>query len=279
MQPEILLFFAKYIELELGIVYAEHNYFQLQNRLEDIAKILLVDSVERLYANAKEEIAGQFKQLLLDLATNNETSFFRDQKVFQAIEDLFLPLFVQESPKNSQLRVWSAASSSGQEALSVSMVLKEWNLKNSQNIQFSVLGTDISERILKRAKAAQYTQLEVQRGLPQNLLNKYFIKNSEERWEASSELMSHIQFRKQNLLEPFLFTEKFHLIFCRNVLIYQNIDSKKEILKRLTEMLHPGGFLVLGSGESLMGLSNDYEQSTSNGAVIYRKKEMVLRAA
>ncbi len=279
MQPEILLFFAKYIESELGIVYAEHNFFQLQNRLEEISKLLAVESVEKLYLIAKEGISGQFKQLLLDLATNNETSFFRDSKVFRAIETVALPWFLQTSPVGSEFRIWSAASSTGQEALSVSILFHEWNLKNNQKIQFSIMATDISERILNRAKEAHYSQLEIQRGLPATYLIKYFTKNDQERWTASAELTQHIQFRKQNLLEPFLFTKPFHIIFCRNVLIYQTVESKKKILNRLTEMLVPGGYLILGSGESLLGLSSDYQQVLSDGAVIYQKKDQLTKVA
>ena len=279
MRPEILQFFAKYIETELGIVYAEHNYFQLQNRLEEIAKLLSVESVEQLYSNAKVSISGQFKQLLLDLATNNETSFFRDHKVFKAIEALVIPSFLQNSPAHSELRIWSAASSTGQEALSISMLIKEWNLKNGKTIPFSIIGTDISGRILIRAKEAHYSQLEIQRGLPAPYIVKYFEKNEQDRWKASPELTKHIQFRKQNLLEPFLFTKMFHVIFCRNMLIYQNVERKKEILSRLTEMLLPDGFLILGSGESLLGLSNDYQQAASEGAVVYQKRDKLLKAA
>lgn len=279
MQPDILLFFAKYIESELGIVYAEHNYFQLQNRLEEITKLLSVDSVEQLYQTAKVGITGQFKQLLLDLATNNETSFFRDPKVFKALENVVLPSFLAGNPPHTELRIWSAASSTGQESLSVSMLIQEWNAKNGKNISFSITATDISERILARAKEAQYSQLEIQRGLPAPYMIKYFKKNEQDRWTASSELTKHIQFKKQNLLEPFLFSKKFHVIFCRNVLIYQSVKSKIEILNRITEMLIPGGYLILGSGESLLGLSGDYIQTASEGAVIYLKKEELLKVA
>ena len=279
MQPEILHFFAKYIESQLGIIYADHNYFQLQNRLEEIAKLLSVDSVEKLYANAKIDISGPFKQLLLDLATNNETSFFRDPKVFKAIEAVVLPSFCQSAQAGSEFRVWSAASSTGQEALSISMLIQDWNAKNGRNLNFSIIATDISERILNRAREGKYTQLEIQRGLPAACMVKYFLKNDQDHWIASPELMKQIQFKKQNLLEPFLFTKKFNLILCRNVLIYQSVQKKKEILDRVTEMLLPGGYLILGSGESLLGLSTDYQQTPSEGAVVSQQREDLKKIA
>ena len=147
------------------------------------------------------------------------------------------------------------------------------------NLPFSVQATDISERILARAKAGSYTQLEVQRGLPAPYLVKYFGKNDQDMWSASAELMAHIHYKKLNLLDPFSFPKKFNIILCRNVLIYQNLKSKIAILNKVTEMLAPGGFLILGSGESLFGLSNDYVQVASDGAVIYTKREKAPVAA
>lgn len=280
MQHErVLPFFAKYIESELGIVYAEHNYFQLQNRLEEISKLLAVENLEKLFKLAETGITGQFKQLLLDLATNNETSFFRDMKVFKAIENLVLPEFQKNNPGGTEMKIWSGASSTGQEALSLSMMITEWNLKAAKPIRYSILGTDISERILLRAKSAEYSQLEVQRGLPTPYLLKYFQKNDQDRWTAQKSITAAIEFRKQNLLAPFEFSGKFHLILLRNVLIYQPLANKVEILKRVTEKLAPGGVLILGSGESLLGLSSDYTQAAFEGAVIYLKKGAQQTAA
>jgi chemotaxis protein methyltransferase CheR len=268
----ILSFFAKFIESELGIIYAEHNYFQLQNRLEEIAKLLNFDGIEDLYAQAQQKISGEFRQLLLDVATNNETSFFRDPKLFTAIESLLLSQFKGQNKRPQRLSIWSAASSSGQEALSTAMLLAEFNEKSGENIQFSISGTDISERVLNRAKTGQYSQLEVQRGLSAPLLNKYFKKNDQERWQVNPDLLKQISYSLLNLKDPFNFPNRFDLILCRNVLIYQSVPAKIEILRKLSDSLIPAGHLVLGSGESLLGLSDDYEQIAAEGAVLYRKK-------
>jgi len=238
----------------------------------DLSLLMSVESLEKLYTLAETGITGQFKQLLLDLATNNETSFFRDMKVFKAIESLVLPGFLQNEPSGAEMRIWSGASSTGQEALSLSIMITEWNLRAPKPIRYSILGTDISERILLRAKKAEYSQLEVQRGLPTPFLLKYFQKNEQDRWTASPSITKPVEFRKQNLLDPFEFSGKFHLILLRNVLIYQPLPNKIEILKRVTEKLAPGGVLILGSGESLLGLSSDYYQTAYEGAVICLKK-------
>ncbi|MGZ3768343.1 MAG: CheR family methyltransferase [Bdellovibrio sp.] len=276
---EILKFFAAYIEKELGIIYAEHNFFQLHNRLEEIAKLKGVAGIEQLYDILKDGMSGQTKQLLLDLATNNETSFFRDPKIFRAIESIFLNNLDEVVGEGGNLRIWSAASSTGQEALSVAILINEFSAKNNKNVAFSIVGTDISERVLIRAKQAEYSQLEVQRGLPVPFLIKYFKKDEKDRWTAMPEITKNIEFKKQNLKEAFNFKEKFHLILCRNVLIYQNVPAKIEILNRMTSLLAPGGLLILGSGESLIGLSTEFDQQNMDGAIIYKKRDLTLKSA
>jgi chemotaxis protein methyltransferase CheR len=270
---DMLKFFAKYIESELGIVYAEHNYFQLENRLEEIAKLVGVPCIQSLYEQAKSGISGQFKQMLLDVATNNETSFFRDPKVFKAIENTILKSVSSFLSPGEKLRIWSAASSTGQEALSLTMMIKEFNLREKQNIGFSILASDISERVLARAKGGSYTQLEVQRGMPAPYLIKYFKKDDEDKWTASSELLAHIDFKKINLKGDFGIREQFHFVLCRNILIYQNVEGKIDIINRIAKVLAPGGYLVLGAGESLLGLSTDFEQCLVEGSILYRKKK------
>lgn len=274
----VLKFFAKYIEQELGIVYSEHNFFQLQNRLEEIAKLVGVPSVAALYEAATKEISGPFKQLLLDVATNNETSFFRDIKVFRAIENLVL----SEAAKlkaGEEFQVWSAAASTGQEALSLAMLVQEYNFRQKTNIRMKLTATDISERALLKCKAGVYTQLEVQRGLPAPYLIKYFKKSDPETWAASPEILDCMTFEKLNLRKDFYFPQKFHLILCRNVLIYQSVENKKAIVRRLCKALVPGGYMVLGAGESLLGISTEFQQCTMDGALLYQKPLSAVRAA
>ncbi len=274
----ILDFFAKYIESELGMVYSDSNYFQLQNRLEEIVKLKNLSGVQELYQTAQKGMGGCLKQLLLDVATNNETSFFRDPKYFNAFGSLVEKHIKGDLFREKELRVWSAASSTGQEALSIAILLNELKAKHSANMPFSILGTDISERALEKAREAKYFQLEVQRGLSTPQILKYFSKD-ERQWMASSELTKNIQYKKMNLRDTHYPYDGFHFIFCRNVLIYQSVENKIDILNKLTARLVPGGFLILGVGESLIGLRQDLETSMLDNAVVYRKKEQVLKAA
>ncbi len=265
MTDPALLFFAKYIETELGIVYSEHNFFQLQRRLEEIAHIKNC-SVPELHAQAQSGISDSLKRLILDTATNNETSFFRDPRVFKAIESVVLSNF----PNGEQLKVWSAASSTGQEALSIAMLIHEFARKRSVPIKFSILASDISERVLEIAKKATYSSLEISRGLEPSHLERYFLKNDQDKWVAASSLTQHIEYKKVNLKSPFTALSKFHVIFLRNVLIYQSVKGKKEILSRILGQLEPNGLLILGTGETLIGISTDFEQVNCEGTTLYR---------
>ncbi len=273
---EILNYFSGYIERELGIQYSKQNSFQLQNRLLEIAKLLGEPGVEALHARAvRDGIRGEFQNLLLDLATNNETSFFRDAKVFTALEEALFRPFIK-SASSRPLKIWSAASSTGQEPLSLTMSLCEL----APELRFEITATDVCDRVLERAKSGAYTLLEVQRGLSPQLLAKYFSKDERtERFTARPSLREKIRYQKQNLLAPFALTGPFDLILCRNVLIYQSVENKRTILGRITALLRDEGILVLGSGESLMGLSEDYLSVSVGGAILYRRKPARARVA
>ncbi len=267
-----LLFFAQLIEKELGIVYQEHNYFQLLNRLEQITTMMKVKDLPSLYELAQKNFDGEFKRKLLDISTNNETSFFRDAKVFHALEKLILEAVEKKTINDNKLRLWSAASSTGQEALSIAILVEELNQKKKIDLKLEILASDICSVALTKAKEARYSDLEVQRGLSDDLLKKYFEKKEDGKWYASSRLTQNITYKELNLKHSFPITDPFNFIFCRNVLIYQSIEGKTDILRRLSNCLVPCGYLVLGSGESLLGLSKDYEQIMVDGAVIYQKK-------
>jgi chemotaxis protein methyltransferase CheR len=277
MPDEVILgWFSKYIERELGIIYSAENFFQLQNRLSDTATLFGCASVEELYQTALKGITAPMKQLLLDVATNNETSFFRDPKVFRAIEKVVIPALLARPGATSRLSIWSAASSSGQEALSVAMTLCEWREKSGQPLEFGITGTDVSERILARARAARYTQLEIQRGLPAAMMLKYFGKDERDAdgcWSAGPKLTRHICYGRQNLTATLDFPAPFDLVLCRNVLIYQNVERKAEILARIHAQIAPGGFLILGAAESMIGITDAFRSEIAEGAVIFRKKE------
>lgn len=266
-------FFADFIEKELGIIYSEPVYYQLQQRLDKVAEHVGLANAEELYVRATSEgITGDFRAYLLDIATNNETSFFRDPSIFAAIESHIIPALKTDFANAISYRVWSAASSFGQEPYSVAMLAFEAKKKDPTLPRFDIKATDISDAALRRAKAAHYTQLEVQRGLSASRLVNYFTKCENSDWQLNNEISSMVEFSKKNLLESFSLMGKFHVILCRYVLIYQDTEKKKEIIRNLIQCLHPKGFLLLGGSESALGLSNEIAQAECKGAVFYRKK-------
>lgn len=268
---EILNFFAKLIETETGIIYEDHNYFQLQDRLEKLVKSFGLVSTQELMDKVKQATQLELRQSLIDLATNNETSFFRDKRFFDCLENYILPDLAKK--KNLfDLKIWSVASSTGQEPYGLMMLLSELGEKIKTPVP-KIYATDISNRVLEKAKLGIYTELEVGRGLAEYYRRKYFLQDDSKNWILRSEIREKVDFRFQNLLKPLLVPNKFDLILCRNVLIYQKIESKKDIIKRLAAVLNPEGLLLLGAGESLLGLSNDFEQRLVDGVAIYSLKK------
>lgn len=282
MNQDSLNFFAKYIEKELGIVYSEASYFQLEYRLNQLCKELGYPTIQELQEAAKSGLSVTAKERVLDIATNNETSFFRDPSVFKALSSVVFPRLAEMKPYG-QLRVWSAACSSGQEAYSVAIEYDQFCqsrgiTKSAPSISF--LLSDISGQILQKAKSATYSKLEVQRGLPDHYLQKYFDQLGDDSFQVKSFLRNEMQFKRLNLLESFLGIGQFDIILCRNVLIYQNIENKKLVLEKLKSCLLPDGVMFLGAAESLLGLSNDFDQETHQGAIFFSltKKQQKIGA-
>lgn len=272
LKAEQLSYFAKYIEEKTGIVYSDNNYYQLEMRLGTIAKSLGLNSGEELWEKSKGGISGTLSQILLDTATNNETLFFRDKKVFGAIENYCIPKLKEMRPLSLVHRVWSAACSNGQEPYSLAMTYAEL-ISKGLKVRCDIWATDFSDRVLGYARQGVYSQLEVQRGLPSNLMIKYFTKNPDDTWAISKDLVRQVRFARLNLLEPWPASELgFDMILCRNVLIYQNTENKKKVLRKIEEKLGPNGFLILGGAESLIGLSDQFNQVTFEGAVLYQRK-------
>jgi chemotaxis protein methyltransferase CheR len=268
-----LKFFADFIEKELGIVYAPMNYFQLEQRLEKIAIFLNLKTAEEVYDRAvKEGIFAEFKQQLLDIATNNETSFFRDPKVFSSIEKNILPQIHTMVPRPVNYRIWCAASSFGQEPYSVAMLANEFTRANPTGPHFEIIGTDIADHALARCKKGVYSGLEIQRGLSETRIKNHFTKIEQDQWKLNPEVKNMVHFQKMNLLEPYIGMGMFNLILCRYVLIYQDQERKKAIINKLEKCLVPGGYLILGASESALGISDRLVQTNLENVIAYQKK-------
>ena len=272
MDERILEYFQKLIYQETGIVYNDKNSFAPESRLQKVAKSLEFESVEKLYESCRTSIGNDVKSFILDIATNNETSFFRDAHVFQAVMDTVIAPLFEAGKKHFEL--WSAACSSGQEVYTMAFLLDEFKQKNP-SMSYHIVGSDISKEILAKSIAGEYSQLEVQRGLPTKYLVKYFEKDPKAKpgqpglWRIKDNLRSQISFRNLNLLKPFPVMGPFDVVFLRNVLIYHDDEHRTDILDRIHKKLHTDGKLFLGSAERVVGLDHLYEIGVVNRAVSY----------
>lgn len=262
--------FRKYLEKESGISLSDNKQYLVASRLgkilerENFVKIeSLVDALERGGRTSK------LREEVINAMTTNETLWFRDTHPFAILKDVILPQFDKRP-----LRIWSAASSTGQEPYSISMVLDEFKQSKPNVLKTGerIVATDICTNILMHAKQGQYDSLAIARGLSPEKQNRYFDKLSDTTWKVKPAIASRVEFRHLNLLEPFTSLGKFDVIFCRNVLIYFTAETKLDILTRMHAALNPGGYLFLGGSEALSGLSSLFEIVQCRPGIVYRAK-------
>ena len=189
--------------------------------------------------------------------TTNETFFFRDKVPFDHFRDAIMPEILQARAGRKSIRIWCAAGSTGQEPYSLAMCLKEMSAALS-GWRLEIIATDLSQEVLEKSKAGIYSQFEVQRGLPIQFLVKYF-KQTGEFWQINADIRAMVQHRQLNLLHDFSQLGVFDVIFCRNVLIYFDQDTKINIFNRLAKVMEPDGFLVLGAAETVVGLTDVFK--------------------
>jgi chemotaxis protein methyltransferase CheR len=274
LKNDMLTFFSNTIEKETGILYTEANAYLLESRLRELACTLGFAGVEAMWAEVgKRGLKPAEKDMILDLSTNNETSFFRDPEVFDFFRDEFI---AKRTRADQKVHIWCAASSTGQEPYSLAMILDQLRERGAGR-DYDILATDFSQRVLARCRDGTYSHLEVQRGLSAPLLIKYFEQVTSEtstipKFRIKDQIKKHITFKHLNLLAPWPQFGPFNIIFCRNVLIYQDVQNKKQVISRMARLLAPDGYLILGGAESLIGLSDEFDMELHGKACVYRRK-------
>lgn len=266
----IFKFFSQYIVEHCGITYNEFNAYALDNRISELVKILGFSTTEEVYEAYRKYITKDMHDLLIDIATNNETSFFRDTYPFKTLFDDIIPKLMVQNQAHRRISIWSSAASTGQEIYSILMGIKQKfpNL-NSWNIRY--LATDISDRVLDRARKGIYNQLEVQRGLPIAYLQTFFHKLATGDWKISSEISNQVEFRKLNLLTDPFQNAHYDVIFCRNVLIYQERNNKIHIIRKIQDALKQDGYLFLGSGETVYSVTHKLNRMDYSTCSVFKK--------
>ena len=254
MTPSEYDFLRSFLKARSGLVLTNEKQYLIESRLMPVARKAGLASISALVAKIKEPGAGQLQEAVVDAMTTNESFFFRDKTPFEYFTATMLPHMLQARARERRMRIWCAAASTGQEPYSLAMCLKEQEAKLA-GWRVEIIGTDISNEVLDKARAGIYSQFEVQRGLPINHLLKFF-KQIGEIWQIDSELRGMVQYRKLNLLENFSGLGQFDIVFCRNVLIYFDNETKVQVLERIAKVLPDDGFLVLGAAETVVGLTD-----------------------
>lgn len=254
MKPENFEFYRAFLKEKSGIIVTTDKTYLLESRLNPVAKANAFESIDHMAESLKPSPQQDVLMAIIEAMTTNETSFFRDQRPFDTFSDVSLPYMLSARPAR-KLKIWCAASSSGQEPYSLSMLMKERADMNGWNVD--ILGTDLSQDIIATAQKGLYSQFEVQRGLPIQLLVKYF-EQIEEKWQLKDEIIKSVRYQAHNLLDSFISFGVNDMIFCRNVLIYFDEETKAGILKRIAAQLAPDGFLVLGGAETVIGITDAF---------------------
>ena len=255
MNPADFEHFAALLKQRSGIGLAADKGYLLESRLKAVAGTSGHGDVASLLRAIRTSPDERVVEAAVDAMTTNETFFFRDTTPFEHLKAL-LPDLVKER-RGEPVRIWCAACSTGQEPYSIAMLMEEEAAK-IPGLRFDILGTDLSERCLHKARAGLYSQFEAQRGLTVQRLIKHFDQGSEG-WKVKPHLQRQVRWRRQNLLEDFRALGTFDVIFCRNVLIYFDRPTKSAILSRLAERLTPNGKLLLGAAETILGLTTAFQ--------------------
>jgi chemotaxis protein methyltransferase CheR len=266
---------CEFLRRSSGLVVEQSKRYLVESRVMPIVRREKLSGLDELVLLLQRGQSPKLAKDVVEAMTINETYFFRDKTPFDQFRSLILPKLLAARANEKRLRIWSAAASTGQEAYSLAMIIDEFAAKTA-GWKIEIVGTDLSEAVLEKAKKGIYSQFEVQRGLPTTYLLRNFNQIGDS-WQISEALRAKVSFRQLNLLSDFTILGRFDLIYCRNVLIYFDTSRKSDILARMSRLLAPDGFLVLGASESLIGLSTDLVahpehralfMRTANGAVV-----------
>lgn len=257
MSPHDFEIFQTLLKNVSGLSIDQGKMYLLQSRLRPLLVEHNLASISELAEAVRANPKSPLAWIVVEAMTTNETSFFRDVRPFDLFKDYIMPSLMENGQKR-RIRIWSAACSSGQEPYSLAMIIKEQRWIE-QGWSFEIFSTDISHDILKTAKEGIYSQFEVQRGLPIQMLVKYFSQREDGKWAISDEIKNMIHYKQFNLLHSMAGFGTFDIIFCRNVLIYFDAPTKADVLQKMHALQNPEGFLLLGGAESVIGVTDVYK--------------------
>lgn len=265
MTPNDYEYLRKLLKDRSGLMLSADKHYLLESRLLPLARkaglSTLTELVKKLHGPNAEALVVD----VVEAMTTNESFFFRDKLPFEHFQNFIMPALLATRAKQKRIRIWCAAASTGQEPYSLAMVLRDMG-KQIEGFRIEIIGTDISTEVLEKAKAGVYSQFEVQRGLPIQLLVKNFTQVGE-MWQLASDVRAMVQFRPLNLLRDFSSLGMMDVVFCRNVLIYFDQTTKIDVIDRLAKLTAPDGFLSLGAAETVVGLTESFKAITGRRGI------------
>jgi chemotaxis protein methyltransferase CheR len=264
-------FVSQLVRREAAIVLAPGKEYLVEARLIPVARAVGAAGVADFLADLQRRPNPVHQRKIIDALTTNETSWFRDREPFAALTDVVLPELIKSRATQRKVRFWSAASSSGQEAYSLAITLQE---QLPVGWSYEIMGSDISTEMVARAEAGQYSQVEVNRGLPASQLVQYF-ERAGAHWKIAPQLRRNVSFKLMNLTAPLPPMPQFDVIFLRNVLIYFDVATKKSVLRNVARLLRPDGWLFLGAAETTIGIDDNYERVAAGRTSAYRVRSAV----
>lgn len=264
---------SRYIKEICGIHLDDSKGYLIETRLGGLLTETGASTFSELFYKARADSSSKLRSRIIESITTNETSFFRDTSPFELMQHKLIPDLMDRRNKNgirTPIRIWSAACSTGQEAYSTAIVLKE-TLGDLARHDIRILGTDISNKVVAQASYGEYSRLELERGLAPDKLARHFIVSGD-RWRVRDELRALASFRTMNLLEPYTFPHPFDIVLCRNIAIYFTETDKIKLFRNIMKYLAKDGCLIIGSTESISGLCPELEPKRYLRSVFYEFK-------
>jgi chemotaxis protein methyltransferase CheR len=259
------------VRSDAGLVLEKGKEYLVEARLRPLAQEAGLTSVQAFIQQLRLPSASVMRRRTIEAMTTNETSFFRDLHPFESLRKTVLPRIIENRRDERRLFIWSAACSTGQEAYTIAMIIREhfpelatWNCK--------IIGTDLSRDVLARAQSGRYRQLEVNRGLPIQYLSRYFTRDKLD-WEIKKDLRSMVEFIEMNLTRAWPPLPRMDIVFLRNVLIYFDIATKRQIFEGMRRQLKHDGYLLLGNCETTLGIHDGFERQPEDRGGWHRVKK------
>ena len=261
-------FLSRLVHERSAIVLEPGKEYLVETRLSPLARDEGLEDIRGLVATLRRGGANGLVEKVVEAMTTNETSFFRDQKPFEALRNLILPDLLKRRAEKRTLSIWSGASSSGQEAYSTAITIRE-HFPQLESWNIRILGTDLSNEMVTKAAKGSYSQLEINRGLPAPLMIKYFERDGS-LWKVKPQIRTMVEFRQMNLTGSWAAVPTMDVIFLRNVLIYFDVDTKKRIFGEVKRKMTPDGYLVLGAAETPLSLDPDFVRVKAESGGYYQ---------